>query len=65
VRRSDFTYFGGMGSSKRDQREEAARRSEPEKFKRLDAKALALIINAFDDWHFEDLAKALISDGFR
>jgi hypothetical protein len=54
-----------MGSSKRDQREEAARRSEPEKFKRLDAKALALIINAYDDWHFEDLAKALISDGFR
>ena len=65
VRRSDFTFLGGIGSVDRDQREEAARRSEPKKFQRLDAKAVALIINAYDDWHFMELAKALISHAFR
>ena len=65
VKRSEFTFFGGIDSRARDQREEVARRSEPEKFKKLDAKAVALIINAYDDWHFMELAKALIKNGFR
>ena len=63
--RGNFTFFGGIASRTKDQREETARRSEPEKFKRLDAKAVALILNAYDDWHFMDLARTLICQGFR
>ena len=65
MKRSDFTFLGGIGGIERDQLEEAARHSEAEKFRELDAKNVALIINAYDDWHFMDLAKALIINRFR
>ncbi|MCJ1398986.1 hypothetical protein MMC11_002188 [Xylographa trunciseda] len=63
--KSQSTLLGGVGSLERDEREAAARRSHPEKFEKLDAKAVALIINAYDDWHFMELAKTSIRRGFR
>ncbi|MCJ1384674.1 hypothetical protein MMC17_007792 [Xylographa soralifera] len=65
VLKPQFTFLGGVGSRERDERETAARRSDTKKFERLDAKAIALIINAYDDWHFMELAKTQISKGFR